>query len=126
MNQIVKFCGWCEGEFKPKHGNDRYCCIDHEDAARRFRQAGRYNAISPLLPILYRNHQILESLFDTMQITYTSHQLESAGIDFSLHRRLYPDPENELLIRLDFGAFFLESTDNLRTFKLAKYGAQTS
>lgn len=126
MIQINKYCAWCNEEFKPKHGNDRYCCKDHEDAARKSRQMERYGGISRLLPILFCNHRILESLFATNQMTYTSQELEAGGVDFSLHRRLYPDPENELLVRLDFGTFYLESTDNLMTFKLSKYEAQSS
>ncbi len=120
MEKQMGYCEYCGEDFEQEHGNLRYCCNEHRDLARKFRQGEKYNGISSLLPILYRNHQLLEKLSYTKQESFSAEELEAEGLDFSLFRRLYPERNNREWIRLDFGTYFLDSKDNFQTFKLHK------
>jgi hypothetical protein len=124
MNKIIYNCAWCGKAYEPRHGNSRHCCDEHEVAARKRRQRKRYNAISPLLPLIIENHEVLDRLFQLNQPLYTAAELENEGLDFSLFRRLYPKPENREIIWLDFGKYYLETSDNFLTFKLSKHETQ--
>jgi hypothetical protein len=121
MNQQSTYCDWCGTEFEQSHGNERYCSEEHKNLAKKFRQGERYGGISPLLPILHHNHDVLEKLFYRKQDSFAAIELESESLDFSLFRRLYPDMNNNEMIRLDFGTYYLETDDNYQTFKLYKY-----
>lgn len=121
-----KKCKYCGKKFVPVHGNNSFCSVACKKAARTLRNYKRYNSINRLLPVMLANHEVLLAL-DNKKITeVTVQELESEGLDFSLFRRLYPDPGNNLLVRLDFGTYFLQTEDNFKTFKLYRHEAQTS
>ena len=120
MEKQMGYCEYCGEDFEQEHGNSRYCCDEHRYLARKFRQGERYNGISSLLPILYHNHHLLEKLSYKKQDSFSAEELEAEGLDFSLFRRLYPERTNREWIRLYFGTYFLDSTDNFQTFKLNK------
>ena len=121
-----KKCKYCEKEFVPAHGNNGFCSEECTKAARKLRNYRRYNSISPLLPMMLANHELLNGLFEKKLLDLTAQELISEGLDFSIFRRLYPEPGNNQFIRLDFGSFYLETLDNFLTFKLYKYETTTS
>jgi hypothetical protein len=121
MEKQSAYCEWCGHAFELEHGNSKYCCNEHGDLAKKFRQEEKYSGVSSLLPILNNNHSILHRLSHTKREIFNAVELESEGMDFSLFRRLYPERENLNLIRLDFGTFYLETEDNYQTFKLSKH-----
>jgi predicted nucleic acid-binding Zn ribbon protein len=90
-----KHCRYCGLEFKPTHGNDGLCSDECTKEARKLRNFIRYNSIRSLMPVLLRNHEILSSFFERKQLEITAEELENEGLDFSLFRRLYPDPPGE-------------------------------
>lgn len=121
MEKEYSYCDWCGYEFELEHGNERYCSDEHRDLSRKFRQGEKYKGISSLLPTLNRNHVLLEKLSHRKQEIFTGAELESEGLDFSLFRRLYPEPDDSTWIRLDFGTFYLDTKDNFKTYKLEKH-----
>lgn len=126
MEKQLGYCDYCGEDFELEHGNSRYCCGEHRDLARKFRQTEKYQGISSLLPILHRNHELLDTLYSKKLEDFSAEDLEAEGLDFSLFRRLYPERDNRNWIRLDFGTYFLDSTDNFQTFKLSKNETKTS
>lgn len=121
-----KHCKYCGLEFIPTHGNDGLCSEECTKEARKLRNFIRYNSIRSLMPILLRNHEILNSFFERNQLEITAEELENEGLDFSLFRRLYPDPGNTSFIRLDFGTFYLDTINDFLNFKLNIHEAKTS
>ena len=41
MEQMVKVCNWCDGEFETEYPSKNYCCPAHKRRAKRSRQADR-------------------------------------------------------------------------------------
>ncbi len=121
-----KKCNYCKKEFTFKHGNKGYCSDPCEDIARKLRGYKRYNSIKNLTPTMLDNHKLLNSLFERKLFDLTVLFLENEGLDFSIFRRLYPEPGNSQYIRLDFGTYYLETKDDFLTFKLYKYETTTS
>ena len=123
----TKYCNYCDDEFEAENGNSGYCSDECRTKARKFRQDERYHGIRSLLPVLHGNHALLESLFLSKgNKIYTGRELELEGLDFSLFRKLYPDPDNQQIVHLDFGTYFLETRDNFQTFKINKHETKTS
>lgn len=121
MEKQFSYCDYCDSEFEQEHGNDRYCCDEHRDLARKFRQGEKYKGISSLLPVLHHNHLLLEKLSYRKQESFTEEELELEGLDTSLYRRSYPEASNQDWVRLDFGTYYLDTQDNFQTFKLFKH-----
>lgn len=124
MNE--KKCNFCKKEFPVNHGNDSYCSDACDDAARKLRGYKRYNSIKRLLPAMLANHELLHELFEKNLFDFTVQELEAEGLDFSIFHRLYPEPKNDLFIRMDFGTYFLDTHDDFQTFKLCKHETKTS
>jgi hypothetical protein len=122
----TKQCRYCGLEFIANHGNDGLCSEECTKGARKLRNFNRYNSVSSLLPVLLRNHGLLNFLYKKKQLTVTAEELENDGLDFSLFRRLYPEPNNISLVRLDFGTYYLDTEDNFQTFKLNIHETKTS
>ena len=121
----TKNCKYCGEPFDGGHGNSGYCDDECAMEAKKERQKIIRDGIKSLLPILIHNHKILAALYKTEQRIFTEQQLELEGIDFSLFRHLFPEPDNPKLIRCDFGTYYLETNDNFLTFKLSQHEAET-
>ncbi len=113
-----KICKYCGGEFEAEHGNMDYCSDDCSMEARKERQKHLRDGVKTLLPILFNNHRILDSLWTASRTNFTEEELVLEGLDPSLCRHLYPIPGNQNVVNLDFGTYFLETSDNFLTFKL--------
>jgi hypothetical protein len=124
MNE--KRCKYCGGAFVPVHGNTGFCTDECAKQARKLRNFIRYNSINTLLPIMLANHELLQDLYGKGKLELTAQELESEGLDFSIFRRLYPDPNQPGLIRMDFGTYYLETGDNFQNFKLFIHETKTS
>ncbi len=115
-----KVCKYCGDIFISTHGNDGYCSEECEKEARKLRNHLRYNSISSLFPVMLANHKLLEGYFEAKRFDFSGEELENDGLNFSIYRKLYPEPNNLDLIRLDFGTYYLETNKNSQTFKLYK------
>ena len=120
-----KNCLWCGREFTPAHGNDSYCCPEHQEEAKKDRQKKRRDPIKNFIPIMMKNHEQIERMVALGMLTCTAQQLMAFEVDISLCRFLkspqYPDN-----VVLDFGEFILITDSNFLTFKIEQHDTQQS
>ena len=124
MNTI--YCAWCGGKFTPTHGNNKYCCDEHEDEARKLRQKNDRDPTARFLPILRDNHRIIAALVRAGKTELTKSEMDAYQIDISLCRHLQPPPEHEGKLLLDFGHYFLITESDFLTFKIYKHEQDTT
>jgi hypothetical protein len=115
-----KICRNCQEEFETEHGNTNYCSTDCYMYSKKVRQRKARDAIKPLLNILLRNHKILDRLWTFTKREYSMEELNSEGLDTSLCRILFPNPDNKNIKYYDFGAYSIVPTTNSQIFKILK------
>src|ERR1039457_5238778 len=102
---LEKPCLWCGDQFIPTHGNDNYCCTEHQDEAKKDRQKRKRDPIKGFIPILIRNHEILDELINKGKLELTRNEVEAYGLDISLCRHIQAPKEFEGMLLLDFGTY---------------------
>lgn len=124
--QTEKVCPWCGDLFTPEHGNDAYCCPDHQEQAKKERQKRKRDPVSRFFPILMRNHEAIGKLFADGKMELTAEEVIAYGIDLSLCRHMQPPLEHQGKLLLDFGQYYLITETNFLTFKIFKHDTATS
>ncbi len=117
----LKNCAWCGNEFTPIHGNSIYDTAECEEAARMERQKRKRDPIARFLPIMMKNHEVIDHLNNTDKTEITRQDIEAYQLDLSLCRHLQPPPEHEGKIMLDFGEYFLITDTDFLNFKIYKH-----
>jgi len=122
---MEKTCAWCDDSFKFEHGNDIYCSDDCEDQARKKRQKQKRDPIRHFIPLLVRNHEILDDLIKDGKSEITNAEIEAYGLDISLCRHLNPPIEHHGKVMLDFGTYYLITETDFQIFKIHKHETET-
>lgn len=122
----LKNCAWCGDEFTPKHGNNIYDTAECEEAARLDRQKRKRDPIARFLPILVKNHEVIDRLNREGKTEITRQEIAAHQLDISLCRHLQPPPEHEGKIMLDFGDYYLITEPEFLTFKIYKHEAAST
>ena len=112
----------CSEVFEPEHGNQWYCCIEHQAEARKERQKERRDPIALFILILMRNHEVIDKLYNEGEIEPSRKLIEAYGFDISLCRYMQPPPEHHGKLMLDVGDYFLITDTQFLTFKIFKHG----
>ena len=118
---LIKTCLWCGEKFEPRHGNNEFCSTGCQDQAKRERQKQKRDPIKNFIPILIKNHEILDRIFNEGKTVISSAEVEAYDLDISLCRYLHPPPEHLGKILLDFGVFYLITESDFKTFKIYKH-----
>jgi hypothetical protein len=118
-----KICVWCGNPFEPTHGNSNYDSAECQEKAKKKRQKQKRDPIKGFLPILMKNHEILDKHFTDGKLEITFSEIEAYDLDISLCRRLNPPTEHVGKSMLDFGTYYLITDTNFQTFKIYKHEA---
>ena len=118
---IEKVCLWCGDLFTPNHGNDNYCCREHQEEAKKDRQKQKRDPIKKLIPILMANHEILDNLVIQGKSELTADEVEAYHLDISLCRHLKTQGEHIVKLMLDFGTYYLITETDFLIFKIHKH-----
>lgn len=118
---IEKTCLWCKNLFESNHGNDNYCCIEHQEEAKKERQKQKRDPIKSFIPILMKNHEILNKIYTNGKHELSANEIEAYGLDISLCRHMQAPQAFEGKLMLDFGTYYLITEHNFLTFKIEKH-----
>jgi len=113
-------CRHCGGEvLSNRHGNSRYCCDDHEKAARKLRSKLRYGKLSSLNKEIERCQAILQQVYliQSLKKPILGRDLKTLGFNFSLSTNEHL--ENGKLCKVVGNyAYHLDQNENLSIWKL--------
>jgi len=118
-----KTCRWCGDTFEPTHGNGNYCSTNCQGESKKARQKQRRDPIRRFIPILMRNHEIIDKVFGEGKLEINASEIEAYKLDISICRYINPPAEHAGKSMLDFGTYYLITDANFKTFKIYKHEA---
>jgi hypothetical protein len=116
----------CKEPFLPEHGNEEYCCDEHQEEAKLEAQKERRDPIKHFIPILMKNHERIETMFLQGMTEVTSEVLEAYAVDLSLCRHVKAPATHVGKLMLDFGTYYLITETDFLIFKLFKHDTNTA
>ena len=116
--ETQKICLWCQESFTAKHGNESYCCEQHILDAKADRQKRKRDPIARFLPIMTKNHELLEHIISEGIFECSADQLQAYGVDISICRFMKSAEQYPEHVVLDFGEYLLLTDHLFQNFKI--------
>jgi len=108
----------CSELFQPDHGNQEFCCPQHQEEDKLNNQKANRDPVRHFFPIMMRNNRQIGLMLQNGLTEVTDTMLEAYNVDVSLLRLVKPAPGLEGKVFLDSGSYFLITDSNFKTFKI--------